>query len=118
MDYEIRLIGMQISAIHHPPLQDWQWIFTENQPFTLASFRQIFHDIPGTTIPFSSRHTLRHRLVDNFTSQRLLKEELYRKCCTIALSLGMWTRESYPDTGNHWTLAYRRLPISRESIRL
>ncbi|KAJ8098517.1 hypothetical protein POJ06DRAFT_282527 [Lipomyces tetrasporus] len=49
-----------------------QWIVTEKQPFTTLespAFRQIFHDIPGITLPFSSRHTLRQRLVDNFTSQ-------------------------------------------------
>ncbi|KAK9490408.1 hypothetical protein V1508DRAFT_331428, partial [Lipomyces doorenjongii] len=51
-----------------------QWIVPENKPFTTLespAFRQIFHDIPGITLRFSSRHTLRQRLVDNFTPQRL-----------------------------------------------
>ncbi|KAK9250865.1 hypothetical protein V1507DRAFT_393933, partial [Lipomyces tetrasporus] len=57
-----------------------RWIVADRQPFTTIeseAFRQIFHDIPGITLPFMSRSVLRQRLVDDFAAQRAkLKEEL------------------------------------------
>ncbi|KAK9369639.1 hypothetical protein V1509DRAFT_618662, partial [Lipomyces kononenkoae] len=86
-----------------------RWIVAEKQAFTTiesATFQQIFRDIPGIALPFSSRHTLRRRLKDDFDMQRLkLKEELSRTCRTIALSLDVWTsRNHLPIIGmiGHW----------------
>ncbi|KAK9259603.1 hypothetical protein V1519DRAFT_407436, partial [Lipomyces tetrasporus] len=51
---------------HQPLLENLiRWIVAERQAFTTiesATFQQIFHDIPGIALPFSSRHTLRRRL--------------------------------------------------------
>ncbi|KAJ8100213.1 hypothetical protein POJ06DRAFT_281345 [Lipomyces tetrasporus] len=49
-----------------------RWIVADKQPFTTIespAFRQIFHDIPGITLPFISRGVLRQRLVDDFAAQ-------------------------------------------------
>ncbi|KAJ8097682.1 hypothetical protein POJ06DRAFT_185144, partial [Lipomyces tetrasporus] len=46
-----------------------RWIVTEKQAFTTIespAFQQIFCDIPGITLPLSSRHTVRQRLVEDF----------------------------------------------------
>ncbi|KAK9426983.1 hypothetical protein V1505DRAFT_402798 [Lipomyces doorenjongii] len=48
-----------------------RWIVADRQPFTTIeseAFRQIFHDIPGITLPFMSR-SVRQRLVDDFAAQ-------------------------------------------------
>ncbi|ODQ69411.1 hypothetical protein LIPSTDRAFT_334640 [Lipomyces starkeyi NRRL Y-11557] len=50
-----------------------RWIVADKQPFTTIespAFRQIFHDIPGITLPFMSRSVLRQRLTDDFAAQR------------------------------------------------
>ncbi|KAK9366127.1 ribonuclease H-like domain-containing protein [Lipomyces kononenkoae] len=86
-----------------------RWIVTEKQAFTTIeapAFKQIFCDIPGITLPLSSRHTVRQRLVEDFTKQRLqLREELGSTCKTIALSLDIWTSKNHiPILGiiGHW----------------
>jgi hypothetical protein len=86
-----------------------RWIVTEKQAFTTIespAFQQIFCDIPGITLPLSSRHTVRQRLVEDFTTQRLkLREELDSTCKTIALSLDIWTSKNHlPILGiiGHW----------------
>jgi hypothetical protein len=85
------------------------WIVSEKQAFTTIespTFRQIFQDISGIALPFSSRHTLRQRLMDDFNVQRLqLKEELATTCKTIGLSLDVWTSKNHlPIIGiiGHW----------------
>ncbi|KAK9364418.1 ribonuclease H-like domain-containing protein [Lipomyces kononenkoae] len=92
-------------------------IITRKEPHSLDSrrktgiydfdtFQQIFRDIPGIALPFSSRHTLRMRIKDDFDMQRLkLKKELSKTCRTIALSLDVWTsRNHLPIIGmiGHW----------------
>ncbi|KAK9375020.1 uncharacterized protein V1513DRAFT_363786, partial [Lipomyces chichibuensis] len=45
------------------------WIVAEKQPFTTLespAFQQIFHDIPGIRLPFTSRQVVRQRLADQF----------------------------------------------------
>jgi hypothetical protein len=86
-----------------------RWIVAEKQAFMAIerpTFQQIFHDIPGISLPFSSRHTVRERLVKDFALQRsYLKEELNSTCKTIALSLDVWTsRNHLPILGiiGHW----------------
>ncbi|KAK9428606.1 hypothetical protein V1505DRAFT_332264, partial [Lipomyces doorenjongii] len=57
-----------------------RWVISCKQPFTVIespAFRQIFKDIPGISLPFTSRQTLRQRLMEDFDFQRVkLKEEL------------------------------------------
>ncbi|KAK9368031.1 hypothetical protein V1509DRAFT_550330, partial [Lipomyces kononenkoae] len=57
-----------------------RWVVASCQPFTLiesAEFRKIFNDIPGVSLPFTSRHTRRRRIVDDFELYRAqLKEGL------------------------------------------
>jgi hypothetical protein len=86
-----------------------RWIVVDKQPFTTIEspeFRQIFLNIPGIALPFTSRHTLRQRLMDDFDLQRAqLKEELKVTCKTIALSLDIWTSKNHlPILGiiGHW----------------
>ncbi|KAK9249652.1 hypothetical protein V1507DRAFT_395768, partial [Lipomyces tetrasporus] len=48
-----------------------RWIVTEKQAFTTiesATFRQIFHVYREVALPFSSRRTLRKRLIDEVDS--------------------------------------------------
>jgi hypothetical protein len=85
------------------------WVVSSKQPFSVVEsldFRQIFNDIPGVSLPFLSRHTLRQRLLQDFNQQRgILKEELMATCKTIALSLDVWTSKNHlPILGviGHW----------------
>jgi hypothetical protein len=46
-----------------------RWVISSKQPFTVVespAFRQIFKDIPGISLPFTSRQTLRQRLMEDF----------------------------------------------------
>jgi hypothetical protein len=86
-----------------------RWVVTSKQPFTVIEspdFQQLFKDIPGISLPFSSRHTLRQRLLEDFDQYRVkLKEELAATCKTIALSLDVWTSKNHlPILGviGHW----------------
>ncbi|KAJ5082681.1 hypothetical protein N7532_011724 [Penicillium argentinense] len=86
-----------------------RWVVSSKQPFTVIEspdFQQLFKDIPGVSLPFSSRHTLRQRLLEDFDQQRAnLKEELAATCKTIALSLDVWTSKNHlPILGviGHW----------------
>jgi hAT family C-terminal dimerisation region len=86
-----------------------RWIIDDKQAFTtieLPSFQQIFQDIPGITLPFRSRSTLKRRLIDSFDTQRQqLKEELAMSCKSIALSVDIWTsKNQLPILGvmGHW----------------
>jgi hypothetical protein len=76
-----------------------RWIIKDKHAFTTVespAFHQIFHDIPGISLPPSSRSTLRRRLVETFKIQRLqLKEELAVTCKSIALSLDIWTSKNH-----------------------
>lgn len=85
------------------------WVVVDKQPFTTIespAFQQIFLNIPGIALPFTSRHTLRQRLMDDFNVQRAqLKEELRASCKTLALSLDIWTSKNHlPILGiiGHW----------------
>ncbi|ODQ69996.1 hypothetical protein LIPSTDRAFT_333809 [Lipomyces starkeyi NRRL Y-11557] len=57
-----------------------RWVVASCQPFTViesAEFRKIFNDIPGISLPFTSRQTMRRRIMDDFQLYRVqLKEEL------------------------------------------
>jgi hypothetical protein len=69
-------------------------------------FQQMFRDIPGIDPPFTSRHTLRDRIMQEFSIQRnKLKSELTLTCKTISLSLDVWTSQNQlPILGiiGHW----------------
>ena len=89
-----------------------RWVVAEKQSFSCIespAFQQIFRDIPGIALPFTSRHTLRQRLVRDFDTQRTqLKDELATTCSTIALSLDVWTsKNQLPIIGiiGHWLTA-------------
>lgn len=66
----------------------------------------MFKDILGVLLPFTSRHTLRQRLLEDFNLQRVkLKEELAATCKTITLSLDVWISKNHlPILGiiGHW----------------
>jgi hypothetical protein len=86
-----------------------RWVVTDMNAFTTVEspeFQQIFRDIPGIEPPFTSRHTLRDRIVQEFYTQRAeLKSELALTCRTIALSLDVWTSQNHlPILGiiGHW----------------
>jgi hypothetical protein len=81
-----------------------RWIIQDKQAFLVIeskAFQKIFVDIPGVSLPFTSRSTVRRRLQDQFEIQRLgLKENLANTCKTIALSLDIWTSQNhYPILG-------------------
>ncbi|KAJ6061220.1 hypothetical protein N7444_001916 [Penicillium canescens] len=84
-------------------------IVTDMKAFTTVKspeFQQMFRDIPGIEPPFTSRHTLRDRIMQEFAIQRTnLKNELTLTCKTIALSLYIWTSQNHlPILGiiGHW----------------
>ncbi|KAJ6125923.1 hypothetical protein N7471_010416 [Penicillium samsonianum] len=86
-----------------------RWIVTDMKAFTTVEspeFQQMFRDIPGIEPPFTSRHTLRDRIMQEFAIQRTnLKNELTLTCKTIALSLDIWTSQNHlPILGiiGHW----------------
>jgi hypothetical protein len=86
-----------------------RWVIDDKQAFTtieLPSFQKIFQDIPGINLPFSSRSTLKRRLVETFDTQRQqLKEELAINCKSIALSLDIWTSKNHLpilEVIGHW----------------
>ncbi|KAK9371797.1 uncharacterized protein V1513DRAFT_360527, partial [Lipomyces chichibuensis] len=46
-----------------------RWVVASCQPFTViesAEFQKIFNDIPKISLPFTSRHTMRRRIMDDF----------------------------------------------------
>jgi hypothetical protein len=107
----LSFMGRKESLTHQEILERnlLRWIITEKQAFTTIeapTFQQIFQDIRGIALPFSSRHTLRQRIMDDFTVQRAqLKEELATTCKTISLSLDVWTSKNHlPIIGiiGHW----------------
>ena len=56
----------------------------------------MFLNIQGVALPFTSRHTLRQWLIDDFNLQPAqLKEESRVNCKTIALSLDVWTSKNH-----------------------
>jgi hypothetical protein len=75
-----------------------RWIVTDMKAFSTVEspeFQQVFRDIPGIEPPFTSRHTLRDRIMQEFVIQRTnLKSELAFTCKTIALSLDIWTSQN------------------------
>jgi hypothetical protein len=81
-----------------------RWIIQDKQAFSIIesrAFQQIFEDIPGVSLPWTSRSTVRRRLQDQFEIQRLgLKDNLANTCKTIAFSLDIWTSQNhYPILG-------------------
>jgi hypothetical protein len=103
------------------------WVVDQKEPFTVVeakSFQKIFEDIPGISLPFLSRNTLRQRLADDFDLQRVvLKEELMTTCKTIALSLDCWTsKNQLPIIGiiGHWLteeFEYREKVLEFKELR-
>ncbi|KAJ5267682.1 hypothetical protein N7478_010490 [Penicillium angulare] len=76
-----------------------RWIVADMKAFTTVEspeFQQMFRDIPGIEPPFTSRHTVRDRIMQEFAIQRkVLKNELNLTCKTIALSLDIWTIQNH-----------------------
>ncbi|KAK9241486.1 hypothetical protein V1506DRAFT_440602, partial [Lipomyces tetrasporus] len=75
--------GKESASLTHQQILEKniiRWVVTSYQPFTViesAEFQTIFKDIPGISLPFTSRHTLRRRIMDDFDLYRAqLKEEL------------------------------------------
>lgn len=59
------------------------------------AFQQIFNDLPGVFLPFTSARTVRRRIIDQFDTYRSqLKEDLATTCKTVAISLDTWTIET------------------------
>jgi hypothetical protein len=88
------------------------WTVTDDMAFTVIespAFRKIFEDLPGISLPFSSRKTLSRRIDAEFHCYRAqLIEELDQTCKTIALSLDVWTsKNSKAILGviGHWLTA-------------
>ena len=86
-----------------------QWVIRHKQSFTTVEspeFQQIFNDLPGPSLPFTSRMTLKRRLEKEFEAQQSeLKVELFSTCKTLALSLDVWTSQNHlPILGviGHW----------------
>jgi hypothetical protein len=55
---------LTIQELHEKNLL--RWVTSSKQPFTVlesSAFQQIFKDIPGAALPFTSCHTLRQRLL-------------------------------------------------------
>ncbi|KAJ5109977.1 hypothetical protein N7532_002622 [Penicillium argentinense] len=104
-------IGGRQSLTHQEVLERnaIRWIVTDMKAFTTVEspeFQQMFRDIPGIDPPFTSRHTLRDRIMQEFSIQRTkLKSELTLTCKTISLSLDVWTSQNQlPILGiiGHW----------------
>lgn len=86
-----------------------RWVISSKQPFTVnesPEFQQLLKDIPGVSLPFTSRHTLREHLLEDFDLHRMrLKNDPATTCQTIALSLDVWTSKNHiPILGviGHW----------------
>ena len=104
-----------------------RWVISSKQPFTVIespAFQQLLKDIPGVSLPFTSRHTLRERLLGDFNLQRvMLKNELATTCQTIALSLDVWTSKNHiPILGviGHWLteeFEYREKVLEFKELR-
>jgi hypothetical protein len=104
-------MGGNQSLTHHEVLERnaIRWIVTDMKAFTTVEspeFQQMFRDIPGIEPPFTSRHILRDRIMQEFAIQRTnLKNELTLTCKTIALSPDIWTSQNHlPILGiiGHW----------------
>ncbi|KAJ5742343.1 hypothetical protein N7533_011752 [Penicillium manginii] len=104
-------MGGKQSLTHQEVLErnTIRWIVTDMKAFATVEspeFQQMFRDIPGIEPPFTSRHTLRDRIMQEFAIQRTnLKNELTLTCKTIALSLDIWTSQNHlPILGiiGHW----------------
>ncbi|KAJ5818387.1 hypothetical protein N7474_003978 [Penicillium riverlandense] len=85
-----------------------RWIVQDKQAFTILeseAFQQVFEDILGVSLPFTSRATVVQRLQDQFEIQRLgLKDSLANTCKTIAFSIDWRSQNHYPILGiiGHW----------------
>ena len=87
-----------------------RWIVTDIKAFTSVEspeFQQVFRDIPGIEPPFTSRHTLRDRIVQEFSIQRAnLKSELALTCKDYCLITGCLDKpEPSPCFSDNWSLA-------------
>lgn len=75
-----------------------RWVVTDDVAFTAIespAFQQIFKDLPGAPLPFSSRTVVR-RIDSDFDRCRIqLINELAQTCSTIALSLDVWTSKNH-----------------------
>lgn len=75
-----------------------KWIINTAQPFTAIedpAFQQIFIDLPGVFLPFTSACSVSRRIMEKFDTYRYqLKEDLSTTCKTVAISLDVWTSET------------------------
>jgi len=73
-----------------------QWVVQTRQPFTAVehpAFKEIFK-AARVDLPIKTADTLYNRVKNEFYKCRLkMKQDLARSCCTIALSLDIWTSE-------------------------
>ncbi len=72
-----------------------RWVVTDDMAFSAIEspfFQQMINDIPGISIPFTSRNTLTSRIKAEFELDRQqLNQELAISSQTITLSLDGWT---------------------------
>ena len=72
-----------------------RWIVADDMAFSSIEspfFQQMINDIPGISMPFTSRNTLTSRIAAQFELDRQqLVKELATSCQTIAVSLDGWT---------------------------
>jgi len=73
-----------------------QWVVQTRQPFTAVehpAFKEIFK-AARVDLPIKTADTLYNRVKNEFYKCRLkMKQDLARSCCTVALSLDIWTSE-------------------------
>jgi hypothetical protein len=76
-----------------------RWIINDMQSFQLIEnpdFKRLLTDIPGISMPFTSRRTLQRRVEEKFQDTiTKLAEELNSTCESISLSLDVWTSKNY-----------------------
>jgi hypothetical protein len=72
-----------------------RWIVADDMAFSSIEssfFQQMINNIPGISMPFTSRNTLTSRIAAQFELDRQqLAKELATSCQTIAVSLDGWT---------------------------
>lgn len=89
-----------------------RWMVMDDMAFSAIEspfFQQIFKDLPGVSLPFSSRKTVSRRIEAEFEHYRAqLINDLELNCSTIALSLDVWTSsnsKSILGVIGHWLTA-------------
>lgn len=76
-----------------------KWIINTTQAFTVIedpAFQQIFIDLPGVFLPFTSACSVSRQIMGKFDTYRSqLKEDLLSTTCkTVAISLDVWASET------------------------